>query len=216
MTAFLSSAEIANVYDCIGALQDTQSFYEDPALQVLLRHGDFEHARSVYEAGCGTGRVARRLLRDIVAADCRYVGADISPRMVDLARKRTAPWRNASVVLTDITSFRAEARADRVLSLFVVDLMPDREIAAFLDRAHDALDDGGLLCIAGLAEGDGGIARVVSEIWKRVHDVMPAVVGGCRPGSIRRHLHPRRWRVLQARRQCSYGVCSDAVVAEKA
>lgn len=216
MSSFLSAAAVAEVYDRICILQDTQSFYEDPALQMLLRYGDFEHARSVYEAGCGTGRVGRRLLRDVLPGNCRYLGADISPRMLKLASSRTHAWPNASIVPADITAFRPESGVDRVLSLFVVDLMPDHAIAAFFNCAHDSLDEGGLLCVAGLAEGSSGIARVVSQLWKRVHDVMPAVVGGCRPGSVLRHLHPQRWRILQAQRTCTYGVCSEAVVAAKA
>lgn len=211
----LSGAQIAAVYDRIGGLQDTQAFYEDPALAVLLRYGDFGKVRSVYEAGCGTGRVARRLLRDVLSRDCLYVGADLSPRMVELAREKVLPWPAASIVREDITSFRPDLRVDRVLSLFVIDLMPDAEIAAFLTCAYRVLAQDGLLCIGGLAEGECGFARVVSNLWKRVHDAAPAIVGGCRPGSVARHLESSQWRVLQVRRQSSYGVTSEAVVAAK-
>lgn len=216
MTTFLETGAVERVYDRIGALQDTQAFYEDPALAALLRHGAFERAHSVYEAGCGTGRVARRLLREVLPYDCRYVGADVSAHMLATTRSRIAAFPNACVIRADVAAFRPAGSFDRVLSLFVVDLMSDAQVAAFLRCTYDVLADGGLLCVAGLAEGERGIARAVSAIWKRVHDVAPAIVGGCRPGSIVRHLPLQRWRILEAEHQCAYGVSSEAVVAVKA
>ena len=52
----LSRQEARAVYDRIGAWQDTQAFYEGPALDALIAHGSFEDARAVFEVGCGTGR----------------------------------------------------------------------------------------------------------------------------------------------------------------
>src|SRR5271157_5204312 len=61
-------------YDRFGSRQDTQGFYENPAFDDLVKHADFEHARSVLEFGCGTGSFARRLLETVVPADARYIG----------------------------------------------------------------------------------------------------------------------------------------------
>jgi hypothetical protein len=52
----LSHEEARAFYDWFGARQDSQRFYEDPALCDLLGHADFGEARSVFEFGCGTGR----------------------------------------------------------------------------------------------------------------------------------------------------------------
>jgi 16S rRNA A1518/A1519 N6-dimethyltransferase RsmA/KsgA/DIM1 with predicted DNA glycosylase/AP lyase activity len=49
-------------YNCFGSKQDLQAFYENPAISDLLAHADFEHARSVFELGFGTGTLAQRLL----------------------------------------------------------------------------------------------------------------------------------------------------------
>ena len=38
-------------YDRFGSRQDTQGFYENPALDDLVKYADFEHARSVLEFG---------------------------------------------------------------------------------------------------------------------------------------------------------------------
>lgn len=214
MTRYLSGPAVARVYDRIGALQDTQAFYEDPAFEVILRYGDFEQAKRVYEAGCGTGRAATRLLRDVLPPDAAYIGADISERMVGLARSRTQAWSNARIARADVTQFDPGI-VDRVLSLFVVDLLDDVSIAQFLERAYDSLVHGGVLCVAGLAEGPSGVAQCISQFWKILHDMAPALVGGCRPKAIMPHLDPQRWRIVHLERQTRCGVSSEAVIAVK-
>src|SRR6266478_1823744 len=93
-TCTLTTAEAKVFYDRFGAKQDTQAFYEDRALDALILHADFQHAQSVFEFGCGTGRLAARLFTTTLREDCRYVGADISETMVALARKRSRRWAN--------------------------------------------------------------------------------------------------------------------------
>lgn len=60
MTTTLNHDQARAVYDCIGRLQETQSWYEDDAVDVLFGRGHFECARSVVELGSGTGRHAAR------------------------------------------------------------------------------------------------------------------------------------------------------------
>jgi SAM-dependent methyltransferase len=68
-TRTLSHDEARRAYDRIGSLQDSQAFYEDVATSLLLQHGDFPSARSVFEFGCGTGRFAQRLLEEQLTGD---------------------------------------------------------------------------------------------------------------------------------------------------
>lgn len=214
MTRFLPTQTVARVYDRIGALQDSQAFYEDPAVNIILQHAKFEDANRVYEAGCGTGRVATRLLRDILSPQASYIGADVSERMVSLAGSRTQQWRNARIVRADVTQFDPGI-VDRVLSLFVVDLMDDASIKEFLRRAYDSLVQGGLLCVAGLAEGASGIEQRVSQLWKILHSMAPAMVGGCRPKPVAPHLDDEHWRVVLVEHQSRCGVTYETVIAAK-
>src|SRR5271167_2492597 len=85
-------------YDRFGSRQDTQGFYENRALDDLVKHADFEHSRSVLEFGCGTGSFARRLFEAVLPADARYVGLDISPTMIGLATRRLEPWQDRAEV----------------------------------------------------------------------------------------------------------------------
>ena len=86
----LSRAEIKSAYDQIGAWQDTLAYYAAPAFDALVTHGAFDEARSVFEVGCGTGRLAERLLQSHCPPDAQYAGVDLSPEMVRVARTRVA------------------------------------------------------------------------------------------------------------------------------
>jgi hypothetical protein len=44
-------------YDWFGHRQDWQSFYKNPALDMLIEHGAFRDAHRLIEFACGTGRL---------------------------------------------------------------------------------------------------------------------------------------------------------------
>jgi SAM-dependent methyltransferase len=214
----LTHDEARRVYDRIGAGQDTQAFYEDRATRLLIQHGAFERARSVLEFGCGTGRFAARLLARHLPETARYRGLDLSPKMVQLARARLAPFASrAEVVLTDGAPPAAEPAAsrDRFVSNYVFDLLSEDEIAAVLREAHRILEPGGLLCLAGLSTGTGAVSRLVARAWLRVHALRPAWVGGCRPLELLGRLPATEWRVRHHAKLAPFGVPSEVLVAER-
>jgi len=88
----LSHEEAKAFYDQFGPKQDLQRIYEDPAIEVLLEYASFQTACAVVELGCGTGRLAARLLEELLPEDSKYLGLDISETMIDLAHGRVAPW----------------------------------------------------------------------------------------------------------------------------
>ena len=69
----LSPTEAKEFYDRFGSRQDRQGFYEDAALDRLIRYGDFASSRRVFELGCGTGRLAHRLLTHELPEESFYV-----------------------------------------------------------------------------------------------------------------------------------------------
>jgi SAM-dependent methyltransferase len=214
----LSTDEARRVYDRIGALQDTQAFYEDRAVGALVRHGRFEDAERVLEFGCGTGRFAARLLSHHLPAHAHYRALDLSPEMVRLARGRLAPFgERAEVVLTDGSPPADEPTAsrDRFVSNYVLDLLAEDAIAAVLCEARRILAPGGLLCLVGLSTGCGALSRGVSRLWASVHARHPALLGGCRPLELAPRLEPGAWRVRHHEKVAAFGVTSEVVVAER-
>jgi SAM-dependent methyltransferase len=78
----LSREQAQSLYDRIGARQDSQAFYDDPATEFLISHGDFGCANRVFEFGCGTGRFALRLISEHLPETACYRGVDLSSTMV--------------------------------------------------------------------------------------------------------------------------------------
>jgi SAM-dependent methyltransferase len=211
----LSHQRVRAIYDRIGAKQDTQIFYENPAVRMLLRQGDFEHARRVFEFGCGTGRVAAEVLA--LAPGASYRGLDLSPRMVALARERLERFGPAAEVALSEGEPPADppASCDRFLSTYVLDVLPEEEIRAVIAAAHRMLEPGGRLCVCSLTHGITPASRFVVGIWERVHARHPAWVGGCRPLEPAGFLAEGAWRVRFNRKISAWGVPSDVLVAER-
>jgi ubiquinone/menaquinone biosynthesis C-methylase UbiE len=214
----LSHAEARTFYDRMGAKQDTQRFYEDAATGDLVAHGSFERARAVVEFGCGTGRFAKGLLEQHTPPTATYLGVDVSPRMVELARERLDRFgERASVRLSDGEP-RIDApdgSCDRFVSNYVLDLLSDADCAAVVREASRILPAGGLVCLVSLTFGFTRISRLVERTWSRLHAYRPALVGGCRPIELLRLLPEADWEVRHRHCLVPFGVPSEVVVAER-
>jgi ubiquinone/menaquinone biosynthesis C-methylase UbiE len=205
-------------YDFLGSRLDWQRFFEDPAFEVMLRHADFERASAVLEFGCGTGRLAERLLSQLLPEKCCYRGLDISGTMLDLARKRLQPWaERATVGLSDgsCTLVEADVSVDRVMCTYVLDLLSREQIHLFLGEAFRVLVADGLLCLASLNGGQGTLAGLVSSTWRLAYALSPWIVGGCRPIDLTEHLSPALWQIVHVELIRTFGFTSQVVVASK-
>lgn len=212
----LERDEARRFYDKMGLRQDTQAFYEDPATRLLLQHGDFERAQRVFELGCGTGRFAALLLADYLPAEATYLGVDLSPRMIGLARERLEGYGpRAEVRLTDgeIVIPESSASFDRFVSNYVLDLLSEDDIRSVLGEAHRLLVPDGLLCLAGLSTGSGLLSKGVAWMISRVHSLSPRLVGGCRPLELCRFLADERWQLRMRQPVAPFGIPSEAIVA---
>jgi ubiquinone/menaquinone biosynthesis C-methylase UbiE len=203
-------------YDRFGAKQDTQGFYEDPALADMIAHADFEHAASVFEFGCGTGKLAERLLARHLPDAATYTACDVSPVMVRLATERLSPYAARARVRQSGGSMRLavpDRSSDRVVSSYVLDLLSHDDAQRFVDDAHRALAPGGRLCLVSLTEGANVRSRIVAWVWRTVFRAHPSLVGGCRPIRLEPFLAPDRWAVDYRAVRTPWGVPSEVVVA---
>ncbi len=212
----LTHAQARAAYDRIGRGQDAQAFYEDGAVAAMLAHADLGAATSVLEFGCGTGRLARRLLASELPGDARYLGVDVSPKMVALARERVAAFADrAQIRLTDGAPCCdvPAGSIDRFLSAYVLDLLSEEDIGAALEAAHRALRPGGLACLVCITHPRTLRERALSAVAGGVHRLRPQLVGGCRPISVASFLHADRWRTEFETTMGAFGVRSEIVVA---
>lgn len=216
--AVLGRAAVRAYYDRFGAKQDSQGFYEDPAVDALIAHADFEHARQVYEFGCGTGKLAQRLLASHLPDDAGYLGCDLSPVMTRLAERRIEAYApRARIVQTDgEIRFPYDAGSiDRVVSCYVLDLLSDEDIRRYFAEAHRVLEPGGYACVASLGRGTGRLSRMVSWLWSRVFAMAPSLVGGCRPIDLDAYVDDALWRVAYRNAVTPFGVPSEVRILER-
>ncbi|WP_306319361.1 MULTISPECIES: bifunctional 2-polyprenyl-6-hydroxyphenol methylase/3-demethylubiquinol 3-O-methyltransferase UbiG [unclassified Streptomyces] len=101
-----------------------------------------EEAGDVVDLGCGTGSLA--LL--VAQRGHRVTGVDSAPRMLELARRKLAGWRDAEFLLGDAAQPPVEAGAyDVVLARHVLWALPDTE--AVLRRWVSLVRPGGRLVL---------------------------------------------------------------------
>lgn len=201
----------------MGRWQDTQRFYEDAATARLAGAANFAQASSVFELGCGTGRFAAGLLAGELADDARYLGVDVSSKMVQLARRRLAAWAaRAEVPLLEppaLTLPGADASFDRFVATYVFDLLSVSDAGALVGEAHRLLAPDGLLALISLTHGTNAASRVVSGTWGAVAQRWPGLVGGCRPIKLGDLLDQGQWGIVERDVVVSWGVPSEVLVA---
>lgn len=213
-----SHDEARTFYDRFGSKQDWQKCYEDRAIADLISHASFEKAASVLEFGCGTGRLAEKLLVQHLPPTARYLALDISTTMVSLARKRLMRFGDRVDVRRTSGEMQLPVESgtcDRVLSCYVLDLLSDNDIRRLIHEAHRVLSSGGHLAISSLTHGTAWIPRLIERAWVLVYSNRPGWVGGCRPIAVRSYLDDSGWKVSHRAEIVQWGVTSEVVVAER-
>ncbi|HZP93426.1 MAG TPA: class I SAM-dependent methyltransferase [Burkholderiales bacterium] len=212
----LTPSQARTFYDRFGRKQDAQAFYEDAALDDLVAHAAFEQAENIFEFGCGTGRLASRLLASHLPSSASYFGIDISSTMVDIAAQRVASYaERARVAQSDgAVSFPLpDHSVDRVVSTYVLDLLSEADIGTALSEAHRVLAPNGQLCLVSLTTGKTPVSRFVSALWSVLFHLHPPMVGGCRPICIDSFVTAQRWAVTYRSLPVRFGVPSEVLIA---
>ena len=214
----LSKDQARAYYDRFGSKQDSQGYYEDPATEDMVSHAQFSMAHSVFEYGCGTGRFAESLLEDLIPSTVRYLGIDISPSMVELARTRLSRFASrAEVRVTDgsLPVAVPSGGYDRFVSNYVLDLLSERDIEEVLREAQRILQVGGLLCLVSLSNGSALGSRFVARLLATVNALRPALIGGCRPINLLNFISSSEWEIRYTNQVAPYGIPSEVIVAVK-
>ncbi|MBU2712206.1 class I SAM-dependent methyltransferase [Zooshikella harenae] len=202
-------------YDRFGEMQDRQGFYEDPALNELIAHASFHDAQSVFEFGCGTGKFADWILKNHLPSSARYLGCDISPVMVGLAKKRLEAYgERAKVILSDGTVRfpLPDHSVDHIVSSYVLDILSEEDIQRFLSESRRVVSFRGKICLASLTRGVTIPSRIVSSLWMIIFRMHPSIVGGCRPIHIESYIDKKQWQLEHQRVLTPFGVSSEVLI----
>lgn len=212
----LTSAQARHFYDRLGRAQDLQAFYEDRATGELLAHAQLDDGRAVFEFGCGTGRLAARLLDRQLPADARYLGADISTTMTALSRARLRRFGpRAAIIQADGTRPLplAAGAFDRFLAIYVLDLLGLSQATDIVSEARRLLRPGGLIGIVSLTPGTTTPARLISRAWTAIWSRAPGLTGGCRPITVQPLLDG--WHIQHRALVSAWALTSEVVVASR-
>ena len=213
----LKPAAAQAYYDRFGKKQDSQGFYEDPACDEVVAHAGFREAKHVFELGCGTGKFAAQLLENALPPTASYLGCDISPVMVDLAKQRLEAYgERAQIFLTEggIRFPVPDHSVDRVVATYVLDLLSVEDIKRFFSESHRVLVPGGRVCIASLVRGVSIPSRIVASLWMLVFRLNPAWVGGCRPLGLDGFVDHQQWQVAHRGVVTPFAVPSEVLILE--
>ena len=215
----LDAAAARRVYDRIGRLQDSQRLYEDAATRRLAELADFEGCGSVFELGCGTGRYAAHLLATRLPATATYVGVDVSPRMVALARERLARWSpRARVLLLEPPALSLpvdDGVCDRFVSTYVFDLLSPDDARAVIAESARVLVPGGVLALVSLTHGTTPSSRIFSAGWQALAEHWPSLVGGCQPIDLRELIAGPAWSIVRCEVVVRVAVPSQVLIATR-
>jgi ubiquinone/menaquinone biosynthesis C-methylase UbiE len=211
----LSPSAVRQFYDRFGTRQDRQAFYEDRALDDLVVHAALPDAARIVEFGCGTGRFARRMLTLAPAAS--YAGFDVSTTMLRLARSALTAFGNRASVTqvqpgTVILPIPDQS-TDRLISTYVLDLLPSADIDTFFQQAQRVLTPGGRLGLVSLTQGSSALPWFVARLWSLIHQLQPRLVGGCRPIDLTAYCDRARWDILHRRTVVQWAITSEVLVA---
>jgi len=145
---------VRNLYDRLAPVYDALasgyglvggSAYRQRAVEALsLRPGD-----TVVDLACGTGANFPYLV-EVVGAEGRVIGVDMSPGMLAQAHQRVedAGWETVELVEADVREFTFPEGVRGVLSTFGLEMVPEHE--AVVRRALVALAPGGRIAVGGL------------------------------------------------------------------
>ena len=125
--------------------------HEEWSAQILARL-DLRGDETVLDAGCGTGRLTKRLAG--LVPEGRVIGVDASRSMLDKARE----WLGGDVELhqADLTQLRLDEKVDAVYSSAVFHWIEDHE--TLFRSLHTAMKPGARL--EAQCGGEGNIAEV--------------------------------------------------------
>ena len=214
----LSHGQAKKFYDFFGSAQDWQRFYEDAAVNDLTAHLSLKNARQLFEFGCGTGRLAEKLLENHLGPDARYTAVDISTTMTGLTKKRLAKFGDRVTVLQTLGTMTLRAPShsfDRFISTYVLDLLTEKDIRQLIAEAHRLLSPGGLIGLVSLTHAQNPAGRVVEKLWIGVHAVLPILLGGCRPITLADFVKQDTWHIVHHRKISQCGIASEVLVAGK-
>lgn len=140
-------------YRDFAATYDNAIAYLEPVRTACFERLDLKPGETVLDLGCGTGVSFERLHRE-VGPEGRIIGLELSPDMLELARRRVElnGWTNVTLIEGDASAAEIPGPVDAVLAFFVPEIL---YLPPAVRRALDSLVPGGRLVASGVKHARG-------------------------------------------------------------
>jgi len=190
-------------YDLFAA---SEKKFTETGLQLLgVKAGE-----RVLEIGFGTGHSLVELARQVGESGL-VTGVELSPGMIEVARKRIYPFehkqakcpeRSAQMIQGDGTLLPfAHNSFDAVFLSFTLELFSEDDIPIVLDECHRVLKSEGRLGVVSMEKQ----AVLACRLYEWGHERWPVLLD-CRPIELRKSLETGGFRVQAAKVQTMWGL----------
>ena len=207
----ISTDTARHFYDWLGKGQDWAELYDSKAKERALSRLDLTSGLAVLNVGLGTGK-ADAIIQSVVAPGGTAYGLDLSTVMLRLAYQRSS----ALLCAGDARCLPfASSSFSRLLSTYVLDLLPASDLPRVLADFQRVLKPGGRMVVVSLTEGVNAASRVVIGLWKAAYGLSPVACGGCRPLQLAHMVRQANFCQVEREVVVQLGVPSEIVIASR-
>lgn len=215
MPATVSRGAARATYDRISGWYDLLASSEQRFVRLGLKKLKAQPGESILEIGPGTGHALLALAR-AVGREGHVLGVDLSPGMLDRARRRVMQADlspRAGLVCADGARLPvAASRVDAVFLSFTLELFDTAELPLVLAECRRVLRPQGRICVVSLS--DSGGVRWMLHLYEWAHVHFPTWVD-CRPISPAHVLTQNGFRVLESSGGSMWGLPVQIVLGER-
>jgi len=178
LDARVSQKDIGTLYDSLSGIYDVWgTLAESRARNRAIELADIRDGQNILEVAVGTGLAFYEIVRR--NRNGWNLGIDISPGMLDKARKRLGKLSQANYELKLGDAFHLpteDEQFDLLLNNYMFDLIAFEEMDAILDEFKRVLKKGGSLVLVNMTKGE----RFGSGLYDFIFRLSPKSMGGCR------------------------------------
>ncbi len=182
----LNQTETKKSFKKVVRLYDIWSWFtESKAAKYVIEFSDVRNNESVLEVACGTGVVFKEIVKR--NPDGQNVGMDLSPDMLEKAKKRLGKIKNVHYELKEGDALQLDFEDnmfDTLINNFMVDLMPADTFDKLAEEFYRVTKPNGKVAMSTFSFGK----KKANKFWYRVARKYPDLLTGCRPVSFKEHL----------------------------
>ncbi len=171
--------QIRHKYKKVVKIYDIWSWLtERKAADNVVKLAEIKNGEKFLEVACGTGVLFEKFVKR--NPDGENVGVDLSPDMLNKAKKRLRKYNNHNFKLLQGNALNLEFENnsfDLAINNFMLDLMPVDYFDKIAGEFYRVLKPGGRLVVSIFSFGE----KKINGIWFWIAKRFPDLLTGCRP-----------------------------------